>query len=377
MNTRTITAAALAAGILFQAQAFSQDAVRSATSAAPASADPEAVAREQWRSFIAKNPAPQKGCFHVSYPNVVWEGAECKETQTRIHPVHVHPPAGGPEVVGNGNDYAAEAQGLISFVQGALVLTGVESVTSVGGSGGILGSNEYSVQLNTNSDSTTSVCADHSACRVWQQFVYATDYNSSGEAALFMQYWLLGWNASCPSGWRSFSSGTQTDCYKNSQSVSLPDIPIANLGDVTIVTYATPGGNDVLTLTYGAFGSGFESWSVTAEDSVVDIGSVWHAAEYNVVGDSGGSEAEFNPGSSITVQLILLDGSNSAPACVGQGGTTGETNNLNLGTCQAAVFIDPYIEFTESLPGVSTTRGPVGSRCPDGITSSCKGTSLD
>jgi hypothetical protein len=43
------------------------------------------------------------------------------------------------------------------------------------GGGGILGSNEYSVQLNTNFTGTTSVCAGHSGCTVWQQFIYATD----------------------------------------------------------------------------------------------------------------------------------------------------------------------------------------------------------
>jgi hypothetical protein len=361
MNTRSITVAALAAGILFQAQGFTQAAVRSDTSptAAPAAADPEAVAHEIWRSYVAKNPPPEKGCFHVSYPNFVWEGVDCKETQTRVHPVHVNPAAGAPEVVGDRNDYAAEAQGLISFAQGEFTLSGVTSVTSVGvasfDNAGILGPNEYSLQLNTNADSTTSACKGHSGCTVWQQFVYATDYNTKGEAALFMQYWLIDWGSSpCPPGWRSSPSGTQTDCYKNSKSVALPDIPITKLGDVIVNASATPGGNDVLILDYASNGSTYESWYLSAEDSValgaLDISSVWHEAEYNVVGDTGGSEAQFNYGSSISVQLNIIDGSNFAPACFSQAGTTGETNNLNLGTCQVGVFIDPYIEFTESLP---------------------------
>jgi hypothetical protein len=371
LGIRTITAAALAAGILFQAQGFAQEAVRSGTSAAPApaAADPEAAARESWRSFVAKNPPPEKGCFHVSYPNFVWESVDCKETQTRVHPVRVNPPAGAPLVVGDGNDYAAAAQGLISNVEGYFIATGVTSVTSVGvasfDNAGILGPNEYSLQLNTNADSTTSACAGgKSTCTVWQQFVYATDYNTKGEAALFMQYWLLDWGSChpviggnigcspCPKGWKTYPNHGEADCYKNSKSVPLPDIPITSLGDVIINTSATPGGNDGLMLSYGTDG-GFESWFVSAEDSVllggVDIGSVWQEAEYNVVGDAGGSEAEFNYGSSITVRLNLIDGSNFAPACFSQAGTTGETNNLDLGTCQAAAFFGPYIEFTESL----------------------------
>jgi hypothetical protein len=45
----------------------------------------------------------------------------------------------------------------------------------------------------------------------------------------------------------------------------------------------------------------------------------------------------------------LLDGSTSAPTCVANDGTTGESNNLNLGACTASGGYPPYIRFTESL----------------------------
>ena len=381
MNTRAITAAALAAGLLFQAQGFTQDTVLNGTSTAPApaAADPEAAAREIWRSFVVKNPAPEQGCFRSSYPNFVWERTDCKDTPTRVHP-----PAGAG--AGAHYDYVAQSTGLISFAQGGFITNGVESVTSVGGNsneGGspILGSGEYSLQLNTNSNGNSAACGKQAACTVWQQFMYATDYNGKGEAALLMQYWLQHWTGPCPTSWTTQrtgnDTGTETSCYKNN-SVSLPDIPITELGRVTFIAYATPGGNDTLILTDCNAEESCGAWSVTGDDSVLDIGSVWQQAEFNVLGDMEYAEAQFNPGSSITEQLYLIDGSSAAPTCVppsAQNGTTGETNNLNLGTCQTGVFINPYIEFTESAPPAPPPPGI--SHCPGGITSSCKGISLD
>ncbi len=44
------------------------------------------------------------------------------------------------------------------------------------GGGGVLGPNEYTLQINTNSNSTTSACAGGDAtCTVWQQYLYAPD----------------------------------------------------------------------------------------------------------------------------------------------------------------------------------------------------------
>ena len=118
---------------------------------------------------------------------------------------------------------------------------------------------------------------------------------------------------------------------------------ITDLGELTLTAIAEPGGNDQV-----VFGNSKDVWSRTAKDSVLDIATVWNQAEFNVVGNAGGSRADFNKGSSITVQMIVLDGSTAAPACIADAGTTGETNNLKLGkTCVTNGGI-PNIEFTES-----------------------------
>ena len=100
---------------------------------------------------------------------------------------------------------------------------------------------------------------------------------------------------------------------------------------------ATAGGDDSVTLYYGS-----DVYSVSANDDVLDISSVWDKAEFNVVGNGGGSRADFNSGSSITVSLFLSDGSTSAPTCVANDGTTGETNNLKLGTCAASALFSLF-----------------------------------
>jgi hypothetical protein len=83
---------------------------------------------------------------------------------------------------------------------------------------------------------------------------------------------------------------------------------------------------------------------------MLDISSVWNKAEFNVVGDGGGSRADFNEGTSISPLLYIYDGSRSAPTCRAKAGTTGESNNLKLGKCTAGVANGhvPFIRFTES-----------------------------
>jgi hypothetical protein len=308
--------------------------------------DPEAAAHENWRAFMNQNAASPEGCFHASYPSYVWEKVDCKIPHPRFHPVWKMPTHGAGEVTGNGNDYVAKAAGLISATLGTFPkVTGVTSETGVGvaafGGGGILGPNEYTLQINTNFTGTTSTCAGHSGCTVWQQFIYSPDYNTPGQAAVFMQYWLIGWGSSrCPSGWMSDGGG---DCFRNSAFVAAPDMPITSLGQLTLSGSAVAGGNDTV-----VFNNGTNAYSISGKDSVVNIASVWTESEFNVVGNAGGSRANFNRGSSVTVKAALTDGSTSAPTCVANAGSTGETNNLNLGTCTASGGTTPSIQFTES-----------------------------
>ena len=300
-----------------------------------------------WHTYMSNNAAPEAGCFQAEYPSYVWEKMACKEAAPRFHPVLRLPKNPEAQVTGNGNDYVAQSSGLTTKAVGTFPsVTGVTSEKGVGvaafGGGGILGNNEYSLQINTNFTGTTSVCAGHSGCTVWQQFIYAPDYAVQGEGAVFMQYWLIGWGSSaCPSGgWMSDGGG---DCFRNSSITTAPDMPATSLGKFTLTATATAGGNDTV-----VFNNGSHAYSVSAKDSVTDISAVWRQTEFNIVGNAGGSEAVFNKGAKVTVKIALTDGSTAAPSCVANSGSTGETNNLNLGSCSTAGGSSPSVQFTES-----------------------------
>jgi hypothetical protein len=313
---------------------------------AHAQAASDEAAHLQWRDAIMEIETPGEGCYHAAYPEFVWQRVACTEALARVHPVRRQAPDGETQTTGNGHDFAIQATGLITKTVGSFPsVTGVTSETGKGvalfGGGGILGPNEYSLQINTNANASTSACNGHVGCLVWQQAVYAPDYAVSGVASVFFQYWLIGYGSPCPAGWGNAGSG---DCYKNSSIAStLTDEPITDLAVMKLTATASAGGNDKVTFSNGSFAE-----SVTAKDSVLHIGTVWTESEFNVIGNAGGSRAVFNAGSSVTVHVAVSDGSTSKPKCAQNAGTTGETNNLNLGACTAKSGTMPSIKFTES-----------------------------
>ncbi|HEY2345082.1 MAG TPA: hypothetical protein VGH80_04280 [Xanthomonadaceae bacterium] len=315
-----------------------------ATSSAFA-APSEEQAQAIWRNLVHTNPAPAEGCFHASYPSTTWVKDQCFRAPHR----YMHAPhrgnSGQWETVGNGNDDVISVSGLISQTIGSFpTVTGVTSEKGVGvalfGGGGILGPNEYTLQINSQMDQTSAACKNHSGCTTWWQGVMAPDYDVQGKSSVFIEYWLLGYGSTCPSGWDSDGSG---DCVKNSNYTSAPDEPITKLGSEKLSATVVSGGNDTVVYTVGT-----TAYSFSAKDSVLYLASNWHQSEFNVVGNAGGSKAQFNTGSSVTVKIAVSDGSTAKPTCLKNAGTTGETNNLTLKTCTATGATQPYIQFTES-----------------------------
>jgi hypothetical protein len=291
----------------------------------------EAQRQESWRESISHTQAPAAGCFHATYPSLTWNETACTVAPAIPYVPHKGHRANG-QTVGDGNDYAAEVtSGVISETIGSF-----PTDSDVKTEKGIGGANDYSLQLNSNF-MNTSVCNGAKVpadCLDWEQFVY-----SSGSKAAFMQYWLINWDTKCPSGWFTYS----TDCYTNSAAVSAPLEAIGKLKTLKLSGTAVNGGIDTLVFTVGT-----EAYSTTGEDSVVELATAWTESEFNIIGDGGGSEADFNTGASITVKVAVTNGTTNAPTCAADAGTTGETNNLNLGTCTGKGGASPYIEFTES-----------------------------
>ena len=296
--------------------------------AAPASPE-EAHRQADWRDAMAKLPTPAEGCFKAAYPAAAWTKVQCT-----VAPTRPYMPRNGHRgyTVGNGNDYAAVVSTIIGTAVGSFpTVTGLKTETGYGGQ-----ANAYSLQLNSQFF-TTSVCngaSDPGSCQGWEQFVY-----SNTSQAAFMQYWLINYGNSCPSGgWMSYSGS----CYRNSAAVSTPSQAITQLPYLKVSAKAVSGGTDTFVFTTQT-----QAYTTTGNDSVVNLGKAWDESEFNVVGDGGGSAAKFNKGTSLTVKIALTDGSSAAPTCEGDDGTTGETNNLTLGSCSTAGGSTPSVTFSE------------------------------
>jgi hypothetical protein len=282
--------------------------------------------KTQWQAAIARVRQPGSGCYHASYPVLRWRAVKCVAApKVPLAPVPLSrsPRHGAPATVGDGTDYSAVVSGLISHATGTFtnVSSGITEKGQPGGSGSQT-ANAFSLQLNSQFFSGSPACAksgDPSGCLAWQQFVYTYESRRSGD--IFMQYWLINYDATCPSGWFSYSS----DCYTNSNAATVSTLTAAELASVNLTSSAASGGLDGVSLSVG---SG-NATSVTNSDSKVDLATYWNTAEWGVYGDGGGSEANFGSNTTLEAQTVLTATSDSAPTCVEEG-FTGETNNLKL-----------------------------------------------
>jgi hypothetical protein len=288
--------------------------------------------REQWQAALAKAPERGTGCYHASYPALQWHAVKCAVApKLRMAPALRRGPAtrAGPAIIGNGHDYSARVSGLISQATGSFhgVSPGITEKGKVDNEGAKK-ANAFSLQLNTG-DFSTPACSgsgDPSNCQGWQQFVYAYQSRTTGD--VFMQYWLLNYDASCPPGWFSYAD----DCYTNSSASTVTGGPLtaADLTTVNLSGSATSGGNDEVSLSAG---SG-QAALVANSDSMLDLAGSWNTTEWGVYGDGGGGEAYFGTDTTLEAQTVLTATSSSPPACV-KHGFTGETNNLNLANTAA------------------------------------------
>jgi len=342
-NLRKTALAALGAVALAGATLLAAAPAQAASSPAAT-----AAAKAGWQTAISHVPQQGTGCFQAEYPSLSWHAAACvaapkivlvpaQAHESAHHAAHI-----GPQTVGDGSDYSATVSGLISKAVGTF--TNVSSGISEKGEGV---TNSFSLQLNSQFFSGSPACdaaSDPSSCQAWQQFVYT--YNAAGSGYIFMQYWLIDYNATCPSGWTTYS----TDCYTNSNSTEVSEVTAKDLATVKLTASAVSGGNDGVSL---SIGSGTAS-SVTGKDTKVHLASYWNTTEWGVFGNGGGSAADFGSSNTIEPTTALTSTSSGAPSCVSEG-FTGETNNLKLAATAAL--------GTESSPTIASkqTNGTAGT----------------
>jgi YVTN family beta-propeller protein len=289
-----------------------------------------------WQHAIQRVHVPGKGCFTSSYPTLQWRETRCKAApDLRFSPARGHRPL----VVGNGVDYSADVAGVMSSATGSFdFVTPGATETSNGAA------NSFSLQLNTKPFTSTTICAGAEVpkeCQGWEQFIYSTGANE-----VFMQYWLLNYDATCPFDWNTFAG----DCWMNSPASMWPGLAltVASLATVTLTGNATANGNDSVVMTTASGQA-----TATNSDDVLDLANDWNGVEFGVFGDGGGSEADFSPGTTINVRTSVENGTELAPTCVLQG-YTGETNNLNLvGT--PAIGLAPYPAIVSEQSNIVNT----------------------
>lgn len=285
----------------------------------PAFATGRTNARAQWERAIAQVATPGSGCYDASYPALQWHATPCA-----VAPSWAFAPV-DPKAVGDGKDYSAKVTGTISKATGSFSDVS-PNITEKGKAGnqGTAKANTFSLQLNSEffSSPRCSGASAPASCLGWEQFVYTTNPND-----VFMQYWLIDYDTSCPSGWFTFHPTGHTDCYKNSAAAKVTSgaLTAADLARVQLVGQAVAGGNDQVSL---SLGSG-KATAVSNRDNVVTLAPSWNTAEFGVYGDGGGGSANFGPNSTLQAQTTLVASTSAAPKCV-KTGFTGETNNLNL-----------------------------------------------
>jgi hypothetical protein len=314
------------------------------------SSQTSAQARAQWQGEISNLPTPGRGCYHASYPAVQWHAVACLVAPNiALAPrVASH---GGPNVIGDGKDYAAKVSGLISKATGTFkdVSSGITEKGQINDTGPQI-KNAFTLQLNSQFFADPPECsgsADPADCLGWQQFVYAFHY-SGDTNEVFMQYWMLYYDNACPSGWMTVPEGEYTFCYTNSPATSFGALPASALGKVKLVAQAASGGNDSVSLsTTGAASVASNS------DSKLDLSGYWDATEWGVVGDAGGGQANFS--AKATLEAVTTLKATGTLSCEKNAGTTAETNNL---------------KFTHT-PAITSASSPtMASKQTDGTTSS-------
>jgi hypothetical protein len=152
---------------------------------------------------MTKAPLPKRGCFAGAYPNTKWVEIPCQ--------TGVQPPAGRftPQYVGSHfGDYFAylpEQPDFINWARGFITYIGYLSPFEFDSGIGL--PNSFSLQLNTNKTiqnaAVAQLCSGGSNqqnCMGWQQFAFVNlgcTYNGqSNQSCLFVEYWLVNYNAS-------------------------------------------------------------------------------------------------------------------------------------------------------------------------------------
>ncbi|MEN3615963.1 VWD domain-containing protein [Plantactinospora sp. ZYX-F-223] len=283
---------------------------------------------QAWQTKMEQVAEPSAtGCFTARYPRLVWRETACVAAPAT--PMEPRIPGPTPLSVGSYDHLVAESPtGSISRAEGTFEqVTGVASVRSPIELGGPDVINAYTLQLNTNYFTTPLCNPDSDSCQGWQQFIFANDGTSG---LLFIEYWLLNYASDdttpCPATWSTHSTLGGISCYKDTPAKSIPVNTLIKDMSKFALTGDISKADAEVTFTPDA--------GITLHEQkgpkILDVGSDWKQAEFNVFGYGNGTQATFNSGASTRVRTRIDYGGTVEPNCV-TAGFTAESNNLFLG----------------------------------------------
>jgi hypothetical protein len=315
-------------------------------------------------------PLPGPGCYMSGFPTINWVQMPCE-----MAPAYPHD-------VGNGVDNIAQATndgGIGTAIGGFKNVTGlIQEYDS------FAGGNAFSLQMNTNRFVANTVAAqvNNQPSSGWQQFVASFDpfsllnpINLAPSACILISYQVSNANG-CPSSQLMGATWTQVGdrgCYLESPSLSVPMSNISDLDNMLLEASINQNGLDAVVLFAG---TPRQVFAVAVPTNFLGLNGFWSQAEFNVFGLGDASQAVFNEGTTMTVTntLVAAGGAPISASCVGPTapggmgpsatggpGTTGETNNLDLGCpCFAE---GAGIFFTESNASSTTCMCPPSAEC--------------
>ncbi len=334
--------------------------------------NPQQLAMEAWRRKIVHLPREKaSACYRAVYPELAWHEVACKMIPQKANPPRVPKGIRTDQVGGNsGADFSASTINNINEAEGQF-----DSVTTSGTGN----PTAYTLQMNT-APFNTSTCAGSTptgiaglpGCQGWEQFVYSTD--NSGE--VFIQYWILQWGPSgttckapvspscdgahaftdgwCPYTLTDGSGNSFVDCVINGATNSgIGTVSTASLNNIAMTAFpedATNASDNAIATISGVANH------VAGSNEFPDLSTNWNAVEFNIFGDGGGSEAFFDPNTTIEVRTSVASNTNLGPGCAFES-FTGESNNLTLvaTTSNPPKGNLPSLVFTETNAGNPAT----------------------
>jgi len=285
------------------------------------------ISKAEWGQIALTTNPSGPGCSSISYPSTTWTSTDC-----------TNPPSGAT-TVGNGHDnYASSGSTKIGQVDGF-----VNSMTGFNGeSDNESGTNHYSLQTNSQEFGTTY---GGNSVTGWEQFIYNGN-GASQNGSVWIEFWLIGYGTcpgTAPNSYVGVWQQSGSNCYANSDGRST-DIELpSNLAHIESEGIAATSGtgNDISKLCDFNLST---CWSISIPQ-VLNLYLHWTQVEWGVFGYDNGSRALFtSPVPTLDIEVHLWDGSGTqiTPTCNSGGftGFTGETNNLNLGSCSVSGSMD-------------------------------------